>query len=46
VPLGEEAQNEAISEILKARQADEAFAKWSEDARLRAYVDIRDFGAE
>jgi peptidyl-prolyl cis-trans isomerase SurA len=46
VPLGEEAQNEAISEILKARQADEAFAKWSEDARLRAYVDIRDFGTE
>ena len=46
VPLGEEAQNEAISEILKARQADEAFAKWSEDARLRAYVDIRDLGAE
>ena len=46
VPLDEEAQNEAISEILKARQADEAFAKWSEDARLRAYVDIRDFDAE
>jgi peptidyl-prolyl cis-trans isomerase SurA len=46
VPLGEEAQNEAISEILKARKADEAFAKWSEDVRLRAYVDIRDLGAE
>lgn len=46
VPLGEEAQNEAITEILKARKAEEAFKRWSEDARLRAYVDIRDIGAE
>ena len=46
VPLGEDAQNEAIVDILKQRKADEAFKKWTEEARLRAYVDIRDFSAE
>ena len=46
VPLGEDAQNEAIVDILKQRKADEAFKKWTEEARLRAYVDIRDFNAE
>jgi len=43
VPLSEEAQNEAVSNLLRQKAADEAFAKWTAEARARAYVDIREW---